>query len=217
MQGAWKPLLSPFGAPSMGLGRVGRRHHGAPVAKLLRSEIDRAILAPMAKKAKKAMKTSRVWLILCALALAASAHAVDLRGRVVGVSDGDTLTVLDAGHRRVKVRLAEIDAPERRQPFGQRSKQSLSGLCHGRDAVIEGGGRDRYWRVVGRVRCDGIDASAEQVRRGMAWVFDRYATDRALYAIQEEARAARLGLWSDPAPIPPWEYRAARRTTRTND
>lgn len=136
----------------------------------------------------------RAWLAACAFALAASAQAGELRGRVVGVADGDTLTVLDAGHQQIKVRLAEIDAPEKRQPFGQRSKQSLSGLCFGRDAVIENKGHDRYGRVIGRVNCAGIDASAEQVRQGMAWVFDRYATDRSLYAIQAEARAARRGL-----------------------
>ena len=70
--------------------------------------------------------------------------------------------------------------------------------------------RDRYGRTIGRVSCAGIDANAEHVRRGMAWVFDRYATDRRLYAIQDEARAARRGLWSDAAPVPPWEYRAKR-------
>ena len=156
----------------------------------------------------------RAGLALCAFALAAAVQAGELRGRVVGVADGDTLTVLDAGHQQIKIRLAEIDAPEKRQPFGQRSKQSLSGLCFGRDAVIEDKGRDRYGRVIGRVSCVGIDASAAQVRHGMAWVFDRYVTDRTLYAIQEEARAARLGLWSDPAPVPPWEYRAAGRPSR---
>jgi hypothetical protein len=90
----------------------------------------------------------------------------------VAVADGDTLTILDAGRQQRRIRLAEIDAPEkRRQPFGQRSKQSLSDLCYGRDAVIEDGRRDRYGRTIGRVSCAGIDANAEQVRRGMAWVF----------------------------------------------
>lgn len=129
---------------------------------------------------------------------------------VVAVSDGDTLTAACAPHgqqQQIVVRLAEIDAPEKGQPFGQRSKQSLSGLCFGQEAVIEGRGRDRYGRTIGRVSCGGIDASAEQVRRGMAWVFDRYTTDRTLYAIQDEARAARRGLWSDASPIPPWQWR----------
>ncbi len=153
----------------------------------------------------------RAGLAVCAFALAAAVQAGELRGRVVGVMDGDTLAVLDADNQEHRVRLAEIDAPEKRQPYGQRSKQSLSGLCFGLAAVIEDKGRDRYGRVIGRVNCAGIDASAEQVRHGMAWVFDRYATDRTLYAIQEEARAARRGLWSDTAPVPPWEYRAATR------
>jgi endonuclease YncB( thermonuclease family) len=151
----------------------------------------------------------RAGLAAFAVILAATAaQAGELRGRVVAVADGDTLTILDAGRQQRRIRLAEIDAPEKRQPFGQRSKQSLSDLCYGRDAVIEDGGRDRYGRTIGRVSCAGIDANAEQVRRGMAWVFDRYATDRSLYAIQDEARAARRGLWRDPQPVPPWEYRA---------
>ncbi|HHR0450053.1 TPA: thermonuclease family protein [Pseudomonas aeruginosa] len=153
----------------------------------------------------------RAGLAAFAVILAATtAQAAELRGRVVAVADGDTLTILDAGRQQHRIRLAEIDAPEKRQPFGQRSKQSLSDLCYGRDAAIEDGGRDRYGRTIGRVSCAGIDANAEQVRRGMAWVFDRYATDRRLYAIQDEARAARRGLWSDAAPVPPWEYRANR-------
>ncbi len=153
-------------------------------------------------------------LAVCVFALVATVQAGELRGRVVGVIDGDTLAVVDASNQEHRIRLAEIDAPEKRQPFGQRSKQSLSGLCFGLAVVIEDKGRDRYGRVIGRVNCAGIDASADQVRRGMAWVFDRYATDRTLYAIQEEARAARVGLWSDPAPVPPWEYRAAARPSR---
>ncbi|MCJ9707769.1 thermonuclease family protein [Bordetella hinzii] len=153
----------------------------------------------------------RAMLAGCLFALAAAAHAGELRGRVVAVADGDTLTILDASRQQHRIRLAEIDAPEKGQPFGQRSKQSLSGLCFGREAVIEDRGHDRYGRTIGRVSCAGIDANAEQVRRGMAWVFDRYATDRSLYAIQDEARAARRGLWSDAAPVPPWEWRAQHR------
>lgn len=153
----------------------------------------------------------RAMLAGCLFALAAAAQGGELRGRVVAVMDGDTLAVLDAGRQEHRIRLAEIDAPEKGQPFGQRSKQSLSGLCFGREAVIEDRGHDRYGRAIGRVSCGRIDTSAEQVRRGMAWVFDRYATDRTLYAIQDEARAARRGLWSDAAPVPPWEWRAQHR------
>lgn len=129
---------------------------------------------------------------------------------VVSVGDGDTLTVLH-DQRPIKVRLAEIDAPEKAQAFGARAKQSLSDMCFGKTAEISTQTRDRYGRTVARVRCEGIDANAEQVRRGMAWVYDRYVTDRSLYTLQDEARSARRGLWADSAPVPPWEWRHMKR------
>lgn len=125
---------------------------------------------------------------------------------VISIADGDTLTVLDH-QQQIRVRLTKIDAPEKRQPFGQRSRQSLADLCFQKDASLTVAGRDRYGRTLARVSCAGVDASAEQVRRGMAWVFDRYVTDRSLYRLQAEAQAERRGLWSEMGPIPPWEWR----------
>lgn len=104
--------------------------------------------------------------------------AVDLVGKIVRVADGDTLTIL-MGKEKIKIRLAEIDAPEKAQPFGQQSKQSLSDLSLDKQARIEDKGHDRYGRAIGRVWCAGIDANAEQVQQGMAWVYDRYVTDRS--------------------------------------
>lgn len=127
--------------------------------------------------------------------------------KVVGVSDGDTITALCAGNEQMKVRLAEIDAPEKDQPFGTRSKQVLSDLCFGKPAEVVPQTKDRYGRTVARVRCDGQDVSESQVLGGMAWVFDRYVTDRGLYRLQDEAKAARRGLWGDSTPVPPWEWR----------
>lgn len=135
-------------------------------------------------------------------------------GRVVSIQDGDTLTVL-VSRQRIRVRLRDIDAPERKQAFGTRSRQSLADLCHGTDARVESAGEDRYGRTLGRVICADVDANAEQVRRGMAWVYVKYAPkDSPLYAVQAEAKAARRGLWQDAKPVPPWEWRAARRTKR---
>lgn len=107
--------------------------------------------------------------------------------------------------------MGEIDAPEKGQPFGQRSKQSLSDLCFQRQANVLVQDRDRYGRIVGRVNCDGVDANAEQVRSGMAWVYDRYAADKKLYVIQLSARQNQIGLWADAAPVQPWEWRKAKR------
>ena len=128
-------------------------------------------------------------------------------GRVVAVHDGDTLTVLVA-QQQVKVRLAGIDAPEIRQPFGTRSRQSLAQICHGKQATVAPTTRDRYGRTVGIVTCAGVDANASQVAAGMAWVYVKYAPKGSpLYRLEAEARAASLGLWADPSPAPPWEYR----------
>ena len=145
------------------------------------------------------------------LALACSgARGETLRGKVVRVADGDTLTLL-VDRKQVKVRLTEIDAPELKQAFGQSSRKSLGELCGGHEAVVRSSGKDRYGRVLGRVECGGVDANAEQVRRGMAWVFDRYATDRSLYPLQAVARAERRGLWTEGAPVAPWAWREQHR------
>ena len=150
-------------------------------------------------------------LLLLALALAApTAWAETFVAKVVRVSDGDTLTLL-IDRKQVSVRLLEIDAPEKKQAFGQRSRESLAQMCAAQSAVVQSSGRDKYGRVLGRVHCQGIDANAEQVRRGMAWVFDRYVTDRSLYALQNEARAGHVGLWADKAPTAPWIWRAQHK------
>jgi len=137
--------------------------------------------------------------------------ADELIGVVTAVHDGDTLTLESSG-LRLQIRLAEIDAPELAQgKYGQASRESLAGLCLNRPAAVEQKGRDRNERLIGRVRCAGVDANAEQVRRGMAWVYVRYTKQSSpLHALQEEALEAQRGLWADPQAVPPWEWR--RRT-----
>ena len=116
-------------------------------------------------------------LLLTAL-LSFSVQAQEYMGRVVGVSDGDTITILDAGKRQIKVRLAEIDAPEFRQPYGSRAKQELSRLVFGKTVTVKAQDTDRYGRTVGRVYADGSDVNAGMVRRGAAWVYRQYAKDQ---------------------------------------
>jgi endonuclease YncB( thermonuclease family) len=130
-----------------------------------------------------------------------------LTGRVVHVIDGDGLIVL-LGDRRVNVRIQDIDAPEKGQPYGTASRQSLIAIYGGELATLKAGGKDRNGRTLARVRCNGADAGAEQVKRGMAWVFERYApADSPLYPIQREAQATKRGLGSQQAPVAPWEWR----------
>jgi len=149
----------------------------------------------------------RLVLLIFLLLLAVSPAFADVQARVVSVHDGDTLTVL-IDQRQVKVRLTDIDAPELGQPFGARSKRSLSDMCFGKIASLDVRGQDRYKRSLAKVTCSGTDANAEQVRRGYAWTYTRYAPrDSPLHAIQVAARTEHRGLWSDPAPVAPWDWR----------
>lgn len=131
-------------------------------------------------------------------------------GRVVGVADGDTLTVL-AGETPHRVRLAEIDAPEKKQAFGERAKQSLAALCFAQQAEVSPGKTDRYGRTVARVRCQGMDASLHQVQQGLAWAYTKYLTDPDIAIAEQLARASGLGLWTTPEPTAPWLFRKAKK------
>lgn len=164
-------------------------------------------------------KHSYAALLLLALAVV-PAVAATLEGRVVGVADGDTFTLLDADRRQHKVRLAGIDAPEKGQPFGRRARQSLSRMVFDQDVVVEYAKKDRYGRIVGRVEAGGLDVNLEQVREGSAWVYRQYLgelpeADRRRYLDAErQARDIDAGLWQDPDPQPPWQWRRMRREGR---
>lgn len=146
-----------------------------------------------------------------------SASAELLTGRVIRVADGDTITVLDASNTQFKIRLAGIDAPEKKQPFGQVSKKSLSDLVFNQTVQVDWSKVDRYKRLVGKVWVNDLDANLEQVRRGLAWHYTKYSNEQPLedrqsyLAAQEDARASQTGLWVEPNPIPPWDWRKATR------
>ena len=147
------------------------------------------------------------------LALACTAHAENITGQVVSVADGDTITVLDADKVQHKIRLAGIDAPEKKQSFGNRSKESLSELAYDKAVTVETDKRDKYGRQVGKVLVNGQDVNLVQVERGMAWFYRQYQreqspNDRRLYeAAEDAAKADKRGLWRDTDPKPPWEFR----------
>lgn len=155
---------------------------------------------------------------LIALTLLAplSVLANEWTGTVVAIADGDTMTVLNEHKKQVKIRMAEIDAPESKQAFGSQSKQSLSELCFKKAAVIEDHGTDKYKRTIGRVKCAGIDANAEQVKRGMAWAYRQYLTDQSIADLEEKAKAAKSGLWSDENPLTPWDFRHGGKKAKQN-
>nr|WP_298165291.1 thermonuclease family protein [uncultured Pseudomonas sp.] len=132
---------------------------------------------------------------------------------MVGISDGDTLTCLTAERNQLKVRLAEIDTPEKAQPYGQKAKQALSDLAFKKTITLQVQDRDRYGRTVARVSVAGQDVNREMVRLGAAWVYRQYNHDKSLLQVESAAKSARRGLWALPEAdiVPPWEWRKAGR------
>lgn len=154
----------------------------------------------------------RLEVIAALVALAPSTtSAASVPCRVVGITDGDTLTCLVDGKVRLKVRLAQIDAPEKTQPFGQKSKQALSALVFGKDVVLDAHSKDRYGRTIATVFLRGADVNLEMVKSGMAWVYDQYAHDPGYFVAQHRAAEGRRGLWADSRGIKPSEWRAMKR------
>jgi len=151
------------------------------------------------------------WLSVFFVIATQPAWAETLAGTVTAVLDGDTLVIQDAAKKRHTVRLAEIDAPEPKQPFYVQSARSLASLCHRKSAQVEWSERDSRKRVLGYVNCAGKDANAEQLRRGMAWGSPRGTRPTsALYELEGYARLRGIGLWKDGDAVPPWEF-AARK------
>jgi endonuclease YncB( thermonuclease family) len=138
-------------------------------------------------------------------------------GKVVAVADGDTLTILTAEKEQVKVRLHGIDAPERKQAFGTKARERLAELAMGKTATASGSKRDKYGRTVASLSVDGRDIGEQLVAEGLAWHYVRYSDDRRLAEAERKARAARLGLWRDADPVPPWEWRATAKERRRDE
>ena len=134
-------------------------------------------------------------------------------GKVIGVADGDTITVL-RDKQPQKIRLYGIDCPEKRQPFGKRAKQFTSELVFGKIVEIEPIATDRYGRTVAFVRVEDINVNEELIKEGLGWVYMRYCKLPLCIEWQRLELAARIqkrGLWGHTGEIPPWEYRRQRR------
>jgi endonuclease YncB( thermonuclease family) len=137
--------------------------------------------------------------------------ADELRGKVVSIADGDTITVLDADKKQHKVRLTGIDAPEKKQAFGAKSKDRLGELVAGKDVVVEWKENDTYGRTLGKVRQGPLDVNLQMVKDGLAWHYRRYSNSAELSGAEAEAKAGKKGLWVDPSPVPPWEFRRLKK------
>lgn len=142
--------------------------------------------------------------------------AATLSGKVVAVADGDTITILTPNKEQVKIRLNEIDAPEKDQPYGQDSKKALSDLVFGKDVSVEWDKTDKYKRTLGRVFVGDTDVNMQQVKDGSAWAYTQYLTDDRIKQAEIEARNAKAGLWALQADqiMPPWEWRHGGKSGR---
>jgi micrococcal nuclease len=147
--------------------------------------------------------------------LTSPAYAADWHGKVVHIADGDTITVLH-DREQVKIRLYGIDAPEKAQPFGNRAKQMTGDLAAGKVVTVKPRDKDRYGRTVAEIILpDGKNLNRELVGAGMAWHFVRYAkNDKELAQLEADAKANKRGLWTDPEPVPPWEWRRQKKTVK---
>ncbi len=153
------------------------------------------------------MKLLKVMSILLLLMLSTAVKAEYLIARVVGVLDGDTIEVLDSNKNRYKVRLAQIDAPEKTQPFGSKAKEYLSHLIYRKEVILDWQQKDNYGRLLAIVHSDKKNINYEMVINGYAWAYERYVTD-AIYKVgQHHAQARKVGLWEHPQPIAPWHWR----------
>lgn len=156
--------------------------------------------------------TLRLLAFFALLLLAGPLWAAEYAGKIISISDGDTITLLvpdGASFKQVKVRLGEIDTPESAQPYGARAKQTLSDLAFGKQARVIEQDRDRYGRTVGRVYVGGVDVNAEMIRQGAAWAYRQYLKDQSLLTLEQQAKAAKRGLWALPEAqrCPPWDWR----------
>lgn len=136
-----------------------------------------------------------------------------IQGRVISISDGDTLSIIDNHQKQYKIRLTGIDAPEKKQAFGQKSKESLSQLVYNKNIIAECSKLDRYKRYLCKINLNDTDINLEQIKRGLAWHYKQYQNDQSkidkdTYSRAEEAaKLNRTGLWIDKQPTPPWEWR----------
>jgi endonuclease YncB( thermonuclease family) len=164
-----------------------------------------------------------VLLLTVSLLITAYAQTTTILGRVVGVSDGDTITVLDSNNVQHRIRIQGIDSPEKDQPFGSRAKEHLSSLVFDQLVEVAVIGKDKYGRTVGKVLRASLDIGLAQIEAGYAWHYKDYQKeqtleDRKLYAtVEDRARNSNSGLWSDRSSIAPWKHRKSKKIEETDE
>jgi endonuclease YncB( thermonuclease family) len=157
------------------------------------------------------MNKLKLFLVTLIFLFSLSAQASIIRGVVVKIADGDSLTLLTDSNKQIRIRLAGIDTPERKQSFGNTAKNALVKLVFQKEVKIKVRTKDRYGRTVGIVFLGNQNVNYELVRKGMAWVYKKYTDNKLLYKLEGEAKKRRIGLWVDENPIAPWDWRRGKR------
>ena len=170
-------------------------------------------------KRRGALRNARCLVLMVAVVFTATSGfaAETLKGRVVKVADGDTITVLDAANVQHRIRLDKIDAPEKSQPFGDAARKHLATFVAGKDVEIEWAKKDKYGRILGTVWAmipARTDVNLRMVKDGFAWHYKQFDNTQTYAAAEIDARRAKRGLWRDPAPIPPFIFRRTKNRFR---
>lgn len=151
-------------------------------------------------------------IILLFLLLSSCLNALELKGKVIAVSDGDTIKLLTQDKVTHKIRLLDIDAPEKSQPFGNKSKENLSKYIAGKTVTVKYTNMDKYSRILGTIYLNNMDVNLQQIKDGYAWVYKQYSSNQIYYQEEKKAKDLKKGLWIAKEPLAPWEYRKKRKS-----
>ncbi|MCT7523319.1 thermonuclease family protein [Aliarcobacter cryaerophilus] len=151
------------------------------------------------------------YIILLILLLSSNLASFELRGKIIHISDGDTVHLLTSKNEKIKIRLNDIDAPEAKQAFGNKSKENIKKFIYQKDVIVEYKKKDQYKRVLGTIYYQNRDINLQQVKDGYAWVYKKYSKNPTYFKAEQEARSKKRGLWSDRNPIEPWVFRKNKK------
>ncbi len=151
------------------------------------------------------------YIILLLLLISNNLLSLELKGKIIHVSDGDTVHLLTDKKEKIKIRLNDIDAPESKQAFGNKSKENLKKYIYQKDVIVEYKKKDQYKRVLGTIYYQNKDINLQQVKDGYAWVYKKYSKNPIYFKAEQEARSNKIGLWNDKNPIEPWVFRKNKK------
>lgn len=157
------------------------------------------------------------YITIILLLISTNLLSLELKGKIIHISDGDTVHLLTDKKEKIKIRLNDIDAPESKQAYGNKSKENLKKYIYQKNVIVEYKKKDKYKRVLGTIYYQNKDINIQQVKDGYAWVYKKYSKNSNYFKAEKGARSKKLGLWSDKNPIEPWEFRKNKKKVNINN